>query len=81
MRHYFHIHVADGASEVDEVGADFPNEALAINEARNLARELMAEAVKIGSKLTQLVEVTDQTGRKIIRLDGYVELRESGSPP
>jgi hypothetical protein len=81
MRHYFHIHVADGASEVDEVGADFPNEALAINEARNLARELMAEAVKIGSKLTQLVEVTDQTGRKISRLDGYVELRESGSPP
>jgi hypothetical protein len=77
MRYYFHIHVVDGASEVDEVGADFPSEALAINEARNLARELLAESVKIGSKFTQRVEVTDQAGRSIIRLDGDVELKES----
>jgi hypothetical protein len=35
---------SSGASEVDEIGADLPNEAVGVHEARKLAREFMAEA-------------------------------------
>jgi len=55
LRYYFHIHVVDGASEVDDVDTDFPSEAVAVNEERDLARDIMAEAVRAASKLKRLV--------------------------
>jgi len=78
MPHYFfHIHIEDGGSEIDDVGAEFASEAEAITEARNLARELMAESIQAGSKLAQVVEVTDVGGRSLIRLDGQAEIKET----
>lgn len=75
MRYYFHIHTMNGRCEVDEVGCDFPSEALAVNEARRLAQELTLESVKVGSERRHTVEVADESGRPIIRLDGHVEIK------
>jgi uncharacterized protein DUF6894 len=79
MRYYFHLHIVDGRSEVDDIGADFPSDAIAINEARNLAEEISAEAVRRGSKLEQVIEVTDQGGHTILLLKGEVKIEETRS--
>ena len=79
MRYYFHIHTMNGHSEVDDVGCDFPSEALAIDEARRLAQELTLESVKVGSELRHTVEVADESGRPVIRLDGHVEIKVTQS--
>jgi hypothetical protein len=78
MRYYFHIHIENGGSEVDDVGCDFSSEALAITEARRLAEELTLESVKVGSKLRHTIEVADESGRQVIRLDGQAEIKETG---
>jgi len=81
MRYYFHVYVVDGRTEVDDIGADFPSEAVAINEARSLVREMMEEAVSAGSSLKQHIEVTDGSGRTIVLLDGRTEIEETHHNP
>ena len=76
MRYFFHVQVTDGESQVDDIGADFPSDARAIDEARKFVQEIMVEAAKGGTCLTYIVEVTDRTGRSIVRLDGQVKHAE-----
>jgi hypothetical protein len=68
-RFFFHIQTVGGANEEDVVGADFPNEADAVAEARALAKELMTEATVAGHNVQHHIEVADENGNQIIRLD------------
>jgi hypothetical protein len=77
MRYFFHVHVIDGESQVDDIGADFPSDARAIEEARKFVRDIMVEAAEGGTCLTYIVEVTDPTGRSIVRLEGQVKHAET----
>ena len=59
-RYFFHVHVIDGESQVDDIGADFPSDARAIDDAHKFVRDIMVEAAEGGTCLTYVVEVTDR---------------------
>jgi hypothetical protein len=68
-RFFFHIRTVDGFNEEDDVGADFPNQADAVAEAHALAKELMADATVAGHNVQHHIEVADENGNQVIRLD------------
>ena len=68
-RFFFHVRTIDGVSEEDNVGADFPSEKAAIQEAKALAHEIMVDATKSGHNVKTCVEVADTRGNTILRLD------------
>jgi hypothetical protein len=69
-RFYFHIETLDGHYEQDDVGADFASEDAAIQEATALAYELMRDATQAGHDSKNYVEVADEHGNIVVRLDG-----------
>ena len=77
MRYFFHVHVVDGESQVDNIGLDIQSDVLAIEEARNFVRDIMIEAAEIGTCLKYVVEVTNTAGESIVRLDGEVKHAEA----
>jgi hypothetical protein len=81
-RFFFHIQTVDGVNEEDDVGADFPNEADAVAEARVLAKELMTDAAVAGHNVQHHIEVADENGNQVIRLDcsAVIEARVADGP-
>jgi Domain of unknown function (DUF6894) len=68
-RFFFHVQTVDGVNEQDDVGAEFSNETDAVAEARALARELMTDATVAGHNVRHHIEVADENGNQVIRLD------------
>ena len=68
-RFFFHIQTVDGVNEEDDVGADFPTEQAAIVEAQALADQMMLDATKAHHNVKQIIEVSDNRGNMVIRLD------------
>jgi len=68
-RFFFHIQTVDGASEEDDIGADFPSESAAIQEAEALAEQLTIDATKAGNRLKTFIEVANDQGDTILLLD------------
>lgn len=68
-RYYFHIHVVNGVTEKDVIGAEFKSPHDAIIEARALADEIVRDAEGAGERLIIIVEVTDSSGRTLSRID------------
>lgn len=61
-RYYFHIRTGDQLVEDDE-GVDLPNVAAVQQEARNAAREMIAESVMGGEHIAaQRFEIVDENG-------------------
>jgi hypothetical protein len=75
MRYYFHIHVIDGVSKLDEWGAELASEQAAIEAALRLARELSTAALSQGEDTKYSVELMDEVGRSIVRLDGHADIK------
>jgi hypothetical protein len=73
MQYYFHIHVIDGESHEDTTGMDLPSDARAIAEARNYVRDVTVEAAETSTPLKWAVEVTNEAGKTIVKLDGEVK--------
>jgi hypothetical protein len=68
MRYYFHIRDGD-TFIVDPDGTELDRVASAMNEARDHAREIVADQLKAGRLSTgQVFEVTDANGRIVGRL-------------
>jgi hypothetical protein len=79
-RFFFHVQTVDGVSEEDEIGADFPSEKAAIQEAEALAHEMMVDATKAGHNVKTFIEVANAHGHTILRLDctAAIEARATG---
>ncbi|NLS07165.1 hypothetical protein HGP14_34760 [Rhizobium sp. P32RR-XVIII] len=61
-RYYFHIRTGDQLVEDDE-GVELPNVAAVQQEARNAAREMIAELVMGGEQIAaQRFEIVDESG-------------------
>jgi hypothetical protein len=78
-RFFFHIRTVNGTSEEDDVGADFPSDTAAIMEAEALAREILLDATRTGDNVKIFIDVADERGRIVLRLDcsGAIEIRGS----
>ena len=78
-RFFFHIRTVDGTSEEDDVGADFPSHGAAIREAEALARDMRLDATRTGDNVKIFIDVADERGRIVQRLDcsGPIEVRGS----
>jgi hypothetical protein len=75
-RFYFHIKNGDELIPDDE-GTDLPDVAAATREALQAARELLAEAIKVGtSKVPEALVITDETGQTVEVLPLAVVLSE-----
>ena len=68
-RFFFHIRSVNGVSEEDDFGADFASQKDAVQEATALAHEMMLDATKTGHDVKTFVEVADEHGHIIVRLD------------
>jgi hypothetical protein len=79
-RFYFHIQVVDGVREEDDIGADFPNETAAIAEATALADEMMVAATKADHNVTTCIDVTDESGNSVLRLDCTAAIQATVAP-
>ena len=79
-RFYFHIQVVNGVCEEDDVGADFPSEVVAIAEAEALAHDMMVAATKADHRLTTFIEVTDENGNSVLRLDCTAAIQPTVAP-
>jgi hypothetical protein len=75
-QYFFHLRT-DGILELDEVGADFKSDDLAVLDASNAVREMVLDAVVSGdTPLVQQFEITREDGtivsilpfRAVIRL-------------
>ena len=78
-RFFFHIRTVDGTSEEDDVGADFPSDGAAIMEAEALAREILLDATRTGDNVKIFIDVADERGRTVLRLDCSGAIEISGS--
>ncbi len=64
-KYFFHLRT-DGILELDEVGADFDTDDLAVVDASNAAREMVLDAVITGeTPLVQQFEITREDGTLI----------------
>jgi dihydroxyacetone kinase DhaKLM complex PTS-EIIA-like component DhaM len=66
---FFNVQTIDGVNEEDTVGADFPTVEEAVAEAETLANEMMLDATKARHNVKQIIEVADERGNVILRLD------------
>jgi hypothetical protein len=65
MRYFFHLR-SGNALTFDPEGAEFPNIAAALREARLAARELLADAILTGKKqVPESLVITDRSGREL----------------
>jgi hypothetical protein len=66
--YFFHIHTVDGAKHEDKIGAPFETDEEAIQEARDFTRGVMRDAADHGESVEHAVEVTDESGRSLVRV-------------
>jgi hypothetical protein len=66
---YFHTKTIDGVIEEDTLGAPFDNKDQAIREAEDYVRGVMEDAVKGSQPVEHIIEVTDEQGNVVIKLD------------
>jgi hypothetical protein len=76
---YFHVQTVNGGVEEDTIGAEFDNEQQAIMEAKGFARDLMHEAAAHGETVEHVIEVIDEAGHIIVRLQ-YRATVQDGRP-
>jgi hypothetical protein len=79
-RFYFHIQIVDGLCEEDDIGADFPSEAAAVAEANALAHEMMVDATKADHNVRTYIEVTNESGNLVLRLDCTAAIHATVAP-
>jgi hypothetical protein len=76
-RYYFHLF--NDVTSIDEEGAEFPSEAIAVQRAQANAREMAAESVRDGHLvLSHRIEVGNETGDKIatVHFGDVIEVRD-----
>jgi hypothetical protein len=67
-RYFFHIMGRNGIIDQDFDGYEFSDVEGARQEAHTLANELIFDALADGTSAHEVIEVTDETGRVILRL-------------
>jgi hypothetical protein len=66
---FFHTKTIDGVIEEDTVGAPFDSKDEAIREAEDYVRGVMQDAVNGSETVEHFIEVTDEQGNTIVKLD------------
>jgi len=77
-RFFFHIRSVNGVSEEDDIGVAFSSQKDAIQEATALAHELMLDATKTGHNVKTFIEVADERGHIIVRLECTSAIQATG---
>ncbi len=78
----FYFHLFNDMDCRDEEGAELPNQAVALQRAAHMAREMAAESVRNGHLiLGHRIEVTDQSGSNvgIVYFRDVVQIRETAN--
>ena len=78
---FFHTKTIDGVIEEDTVGAPFDSKDQAIREAEDYVRGVMQDAVKGSETVEHIVEVTDEQGNTVVRLDCKTTILREGETP
>lgn len=63
--YYFYVHQADGRVEDDTVGANFPDDEHALQEAERAIGDMATDAARDPTSLEIRITVSEQDGREV----------------
>lgn len=75
---FFHTKTIDGVIEEDTMGVPFDNKDQAIREAEDYVRGVMQDAVKGSETVEHIIEVTDEQGNTVVKLDCKTAITREG---
>ena len=78
---FFHTKTIDGVIEEDTIGAPFDTKDQAIREAEGYVRGVMQDAVKGSETVEHIIEVTDEQGKTVVKLDCKTAIVREGEKP
>lgn len=74
--YFFHIHTVNGTKHDDTIGAPFDTDEEAMQEARDFTKGVMRDAAEGAETIEHTVEVTDESGRSLIRVKYHASVEE-----